>query len=185
MTSAAINLLSSLNWGVFWLVVAVVVVVKEGVMGKRQASEQAKAWSGLVGTTAAAVVIAALVLVPIQLFAAPPLLSSARLPELSGAAGGAATSPESLVAQGEMIFRTRGCLGCHTIAGVSEIGTVGPELTHVGSRDLIAQTIPYSPENLRTWLTNPHEIKPGTQMPNMNLNAQELDAVVAFLDSLK
>lgn len=187
MASAEVNLLSSLHWGVFWLIVIAVVVIKEGMLSKRSGAATAPGqatWRSGLATTGIAVVVAAVVAVPVQM-AAPALLSTANLPEPVKASGAALDDPDSLVAQGEMVFRTKGCLGCHTIAGVSEIGTVGPELTHIGSSELIASSIPYSPENLRDWLINPHELKPGTEMPNMNLSEPELDAIVAFLDSLK
>jgi cytochrome c oxidase subunit II len=41
-----------------------------------------------------------------------------------------------------------------------------------------------TPQNLRRWIRNPDDIKPGSRMPAMNLNDQELDAVTAYLASL-
>jgi cytochrome c oxidase subunit 2 len=45
--------------------------------------------------------------------------------------------------------------------------------------------IPNTPENLRAWVKDPQAIKPGNLMPNMQLNARELDEVVSYLSSLK
>jgi cytochrome c oxidase subunit 2 len=45
--------------------------------------------------------------------------------------------------------------------------------------------IPNTPENLRAWVKDPQVIKPGNLMPNMQLNARELDEVVSYLSSLK
>ncbi len=182
MTSEAVNLLSALNWSIFWAALLIAVVVAELATRSRRApafSESPVAPRSLATTTLPGLLLAVVLVAAAQ--AALPAL----FPTLSAARGTAALSDEALRAQGETMFRTKGCLGCHTIQGVSEIGTIGPELTHIASTDMIADEIPYSADNLRDWLTNPHEIKPGTQMPNMNLSPDELDAIVAYLDSLE
>jgi cytochrome c oxidase subunit 2 len=54
------------------------------------------------------------------------------------------------------------------------------------SRETIAAGVAHNtPENLRRWIRNPDDIKPGSRMPAMNLNAKELDAVTAYLASLR
>jgi cytochrome c oxidase subunit 2 len=54
------------------------------------------------------------------------------------------------------------------------------------SRDTIASgVVPNTPQSLRRWIRNPDDIKPGSRMPAMNLNDQELDAVTAYLASLR
>jgi cytochrome c oxidase subunit 2 len=45
--------------------------------------------------------------------------------------------------------------------------------------------MPYNPENLREWLRDPAGIKPGARMPDLNLSEAELDALVAYLDTLR
>jgi cytochrome c oxidase subunit II len=40
-------------------------------------------------------------------------------------------------------------------------------------------------EALRTWLRDPHSIKPGNHMPQVQLSESDLDALTAYLDSLK
>jgi cytochrome c oxidase subunit 2 len=72
------------------------------------------------------------------------------------------------------------------VSGTSAIGTFGPDLSHLMSRDTLgAGVIPNTIENLRAWVKNPQVIKPGNLMPNMQLNPQELDEVVSYLSSLK
>ena len=89
------------------------------------------------------------------------------------------------VSSGRRIFQMTSCINCHTIAGTSANGRFGPDLTHLMSRDTIASgVVPNTPENLRRWIRNPDAIKPGSRMPAMNLNDQELDAVTAYLASL-
>jgi cytochrome c oxidase subunit 2 len=78
------------------------------------------------------------------------------------------------------------CIGCHTINGTSANGKTGPNLTHVASRTAIAGgTLTNTEGNLRRWLANPPAVKPGSVMPNLNLTKTEIDALVAYLQSLK
>ena len=87
---------------------------------------------------------------------------------------------------GKAIFTSKACTGCHTIQGIPEAqGKVGPELTHWAGNSLIADTIPNTDENLRKWLKDPPVVKPGTLMPNQNLTDSEIDALIAFLRTLK
>ena len=94
-------------------------------------------------------------------------------------------APTDAVSAGRRIFEATSCINCHAIAGTRASGQFGPDLTHVMSRDTIASgVIPNTPENLRRWIRNPDDIKPGSRMPAMNLRDQELDAVTAYLASL-
>ena len=40
-------------------------------------------------------------------------------------------------------------------------------------------------ENLTKWLANPPEVKPGTFMPNLELSEKEIEALIAYLGTLK
>jgi cytochrome c oxidase subunit 2 len=84
-------------------------------------------------------------------------------------------------------FEHAGCGGCHTIRGVSELASVGPDLTHFASRRTIAAgTLGNTRENLRRWLVDPAGIKPGTNMPSYAmLPADELEALLDFLAELR
>jgi cytochrome c oxidase subunit 2 len=91
-------------------------------------------------------------------------------------------SPEE---KGQQIFRRSACIGCHTITGIAN-AKVGPELTHVGSRGTIAGALfPNNTEMLHHWIQNAPSLKPGALMPPQNLAGADLDAVVAYLQSLK
>jgi cytochrome c oxidase subunit 2 len=93
---------------------------------------------------------------------------------------------DETVSSGRRVFLTTSCVSCHTIAGTAANGRFGPDLTHVMSRDTIASgAAPNTRENLRRWIRNPDDIKPGTRMPAMNLTEPELDAVTAYLASLR
>ncbi|HXF57211.1 MAG TPA: cytochrome c oxidase subunit II [Actinomycetota bacterium] len=86
-----------------------------------------------------------------------------------------------------------GCAGCHTLNGVEGFGapsvqtsTVGPDLTHVGSRQTLAgATLENTPEQLAAWLRDPQAMKPGNDMVIPKLTEQEVEALVAYLESLK
>ena len=62
----------------------------------------------------------------------------------------------------------------------------GPDLTHFASRRSIAAgMMPMSEGNLYGWVADPQSIKPGTKMPTIGLEPDELHAVVAYLETLK
>jgi cytochrome c oxidase subunit II len=87
---------------------------------------------------------------------------------------------------GQAVFRRNACISCHTIAGTVATGRFGPDLTHVASRDTIASgAVPNTPANVRDFVGNPAHWKPGVLMPPMHLNGEDLDAVTAYLETLK
>lgn len=77
------------------------------------------------------------------------------------------------------------CAACHTVAGTSAQGQVGPELTGIASREQIAGAIENTPENLAAWLADPPAIKPGTAMPNLPLSEADIANLVAYLYTLE
>ena len=86
---------------------------------------------------------------------------------------------------GQQVFKRSACIGCHTIEGVAQ-GKVGPELSHVAGRTTIAGALfPNTTESLHRWIMNAPSLKPGALMPPQNLSAPDLDAIVAYLQSLK
>lgn len=102
----------------------------------------------------------------------------------------AAPAPEPDTAttqQGAEVFADLNCAGCHDVRGIDESGTRrGPDLTHFGSRRTIAAGMqPNDREHLAAWLLDPHETKPGVRMPPTAMEEDELDALLAFLESLE
>jgi cytochrome c oxidase subunit 2 len=90
------------------------------------------------------------------------------------------------VATGRAIFEQTSCINCHAISGTVANGHFGPDLTHLMSRETIAAGAALnSHENLEMWIQNPEIFKPGSLMPAMNLNDQDLEAVTAYLESLR
>lgn len=91
----------------------------------------------------------------------------------------------SAAERGLQVYRRSACLGCHAIAGVST-ATIGPDLTHVGSRSTIAAGMfPNTTENLRQWIANAPGLKPGALMPPQPMPDADLAALVAYLQSLQ
>jgi cytochrome c oxidase subunit 2 len=100
----------------------------------------------------------------------------------------AVTPPEGTqAARGAQVFQQRGCGACHTINGLQgAVGQVGPNLTHFASRETMAAGImENTAANIRTWVSDPPRVKPGALMPPFDLGDEELDALVAYLQSLK
>jgi cytochrome c oxidase subunit 2 len=90
------------------------------------------------------------------------------------------------VSSGQRIFESTACINCHTVSGTPAEGRFGPDLTHLMSRDTIAAgAAPNTTENLRLWIRNPDAIKPGSKMPAMGLNDQDVNAVTAYLGTLR
>lgn len=93
---------------------------------------------------------------------------------------------DSAVQAGEAVFQHNACITCHTVAGTVATGRFGPDLTHLASRDTIASgAVPFNPANVRAFVENPANFKPGALMPPMHLNDHDLDLVTAYLTSLK
>jgi cytochrome c oxidase subunit II len=87
---------------------------------------------------------------------------------------------------GERAFLSGACSSCHAIRGTSASGFVGPDLTHLGSRTTLAGLILQNdPRDLRRWIAEPQQVKPGNQMPDLRLTRAQLNALVAYLGSLK
>ena len=94
-----------------------------------------------------------------------------------------ATSEER---RGRELFLSSTCVTCHTVRGTIAGSRVGPELTHLASRQTIAAgTLPNTQEHVRQWIANAPSIKPGTRMPPVSLGTADLDAVVSYLRNLR
>jgi len=88
--------------------------------------------------------------------------------------------------RGKQVFENSTCVMCHAIQGSLASGTIGPDLTHVGSRSSIAAgTLPNTPQTLVLWIANPSAVKPGTAMPSAALSGEDLRSLATYLASLK
>ena len=121
--------------------------------------------------------------------------------------------PTELAVQGSQIFNAEGCASCHSVGvlpinveAIQQEARMGvflgggfqfpaPNLTSFGIRTTFAGAIEESTtENLRRWLQDPDDIKPFNHMaeladayrlPANQLTNDEIDALVAYLQSLQ
>ncbi len=86
-----------------------------------------------------------------------------------------AADRDAMLARGQALFRLQGCYGCHRVA---KFGTpIGPDLTHVGAR--------YSESYLARWLRDPEKLRPGAHMPILELDPADVEALAAWLATLR
>ncbi len=96
------------------------------------------------------------------------------------------TEESAAVERGRVAFQSLSCVNCHAVRGTPAVGTFGPDLTHLMARKTLASgLIPNDRERLRSWLVNPQAIKPGCLMPSFQLNDDQLDGIVAYLETLR
>jgi cytochrome c oxidase subunit 2 len=104
------------------------------------------------------------------------------------AAANTAPVAEGNVEAGKNFFMNGPCIACHFIEGTKAQGKVAPRpLTVFATYPTIGQVDGFTnnAENVRKWLTNPQAIKPGTQMPNLNLKPQDMANLAVYLETLK
>ena len=87
---------------------------------------------------------------------------------------------------GTQLFMTKTCGNCHRINGTPANGTIGPDLTHLASRQtLLAGLLENNLQNLENWIKHPQQIKPGANMPDFLLDDSTVKKIAVYLYSLK
>lgn len=90
------------------------------------------------------------------------------------------------VARGQQLITDYGCTACHTIPGIKgPKGAVGPPLTNIGSRTIIAGKVQNTPQNMSAWLQNPQAFDPANAMPNLGVKPEDARDITAYLMTLK
>ncbi len=98
----------------------------------------------------------------------------------------AAAPATELAQQGLDVFIEADCGRCHAIQGTDATGDFGPDLTHFASRlTLGAGAVRNSEGALAGWVVDPHGVKPGNLMPSADISGPELQALLAYLESLE
>jgi cytochrome c oxidase subunit 2 len=98
----------------------------------------------------------------------------------------AQAQPAAASGKGLQVFMQDGCANCHQIRGTDARSRVGPDLTHVASRAMLAAgVIPNDRAHMRDWLDDTQHVKPGARMPQLPLSRADLQTLVTYLASLK
>lgn len=89
--------------------------------------------------------------------------------------------------QGQSLFLAAGCAACHTIRGTEADGTIGPDLTHLGSRRSVGRvTLALDSGNLQRFIHDGQSIKPGNRMPEFRVfTDEESTALARYLVGLR
>ncbi len=89
-------------------------------------------------------------------------------------------------AQGLALFQQMSCTSCHAINGTAATARVGPDLTHFASRRILgAGVVENTPTNLRRWLIDPQQIKPGVKMPDYKFNDAQVTQLADYFETLR
>lgn len=88
---------------------------------------------------------------------------------------------------GEKLFMTGPCSNCHEVRGTTAGGRVAPDLTHIGSRQMIAANVYRNNDGyLEAWITHAQSLKPGCLMPNITeYSGPQLQDLIAYLRQLQ
>ena len=99
----------------------------------------------------------------------------------------AAPPTDEEAARGEQVFLGTACALCNKVRGTPAGGLIGPDLTHMASRQGIgANYYQNNIANLEAWVTHAQSLKPAAVMPNLTeYNGTDLRALVAYLRQLK
>jgi cytochrome c oxidase subunit 2 len=105
---------------------------------------------------------------------------------LAAASRPAPPPTDALALRGRDLFVHRTCAMCHAVAGTDAGATTGPDLSHVASRGtLAAGTLPNVVGARAGWILDPQRVKPGVLMPATPLSSDDLDALLAYLETLR
>lgn len=96
-------------------------------------------------------------------------------------------SADPLAMKGARLFLANKCGNCHAVRGTPAAGTLGPDLTHAGSRhSLAAGTLPNNIGAFAGWIAASQHIKPGNRMPSFDhFSGEDLRAIAAYMESLQ
>jgi cytochrome c oxidase subunit 2 len=98
----------------------------------------------------------------------------------------AATPTTDSAAKGITLFQQSSCVSCHMIHGTAAVANIGPDLTHFAGRQQLGAGVAMNTrENLRSWLKDPQQVKPGVKMPNFKFTDTQLTELVDYIETLK
>ncbi len=96
---------------------------------------------------------------------------------------------DPLADRGREVYLEARCDQCHGVQGLTRespvVGT-GPDLTLVAARRTLgAGTLPNNRGTLQGWILDPQPHKPGVRMPATRIPARDMDALLAFFESMR
>jgi cytochrome c oxidase subunit 2 len=98
----------------------------------------------------------------------------------------AAVPVEAQARRGMDVFLSSNCIYCHRVDGTAATGELGPDLTHLASRLILGAGATINTRgSLGGWVADPHSVKPGVLMPPSDLSGEELQALLAYLETLE
>lgn len=102
------------------------------------------------------------------------------------AAAEPAAEPATAAAQrGRDTFFDAGCAACHAVRGTPADGQIGPDLTLFADRLTIgAGAAPNDRGHLGGWVVDSQSIKPGNEMPPMEVESARLQDLLIYLEGL-
>lgn len=90
-------------------------------------------------------------------------------------AAGTAAQAQSDPSKGSQVYQNNKCALCHAVQGKG--GKAGPDLSTVGAKR--------NAQWLEKFMKDPKAVTPGAKMPPFKGSADDLNALVAYLASLK
>jgi len=108
----------------------------------------------------------------VQILGAPAAQPAAVVASATLPPAATPTAAPDHAATGKALFVAKGCVNCHAHRDFNHLsGSFGPVLSD------------YQPnaEFVTRWLRDPAAVKPGTQMPNLQLSEAEIAALIAYL----
>lgn len=87
---------------------------------------------------------------------------------------------------GRSAFLAQSCINCHQVRGTPAQGRYAPDLTHLMARQTLASgMVENNAENMRRWVADPQQIKPGCLMPAFGVSDREREDIVRYLLTLR
>ena len=88
--------------------------------------------------------------------------------------------------RGSVLLVREVCGACHVIPGIQEAdGKVGPPLSGMAQRTIIAGVLPNTPDNMARWIRQPQAVVPGNAMPDVGVSEQQARDMAAFIETLR
>jgi cytochrome c oxidase subunit 2 len=99
---------------------------------------------------------------------------------------------DAQVAEGAQLFQegadniSQPCASCHSVDATQPAPEVGPNLDGFATRQTFAGAMfDNNEEDLVRWLEDPDQVKPGAKMPDVGLTQEQIDSIIAYLQTLE